>query len=75
VSTGHFKRAPRRSRDAPPVGVANAALVVVPRRISGHGRAGGETFGDIRPATSGPVVHALIGPRWLVEIEAMASIQ
>ncbi len=38
------------------------------------GRAHGETFGAIRPATTGVVVHALLDPRWLVEIEAEASI-
>jgi len=37
-------------------------------------RAHGETFGEIRPATSGLVVHALLDPRWLVEIEAAAIL-
>jgi enamine deaminase RidA (YjgF/YER057c/UK114 family) len=37
-------------------------------------RAHGELFGGIRPATSGLVVHALLDPRWLVEIEADAVI-
>jgi enamine deaminase RidA (YjgF/YER057c/UK114 family) len=35
-------------------------------------RAHGEVFAAIRPATSGIVVHALLDPRWLVEIEAEA---
>jgi enamine deaminase RidA (YjgF/YER057c/UK114 family) len=38
------------------------------------GRAHGEVFGAVRPATSGIVVHALLDPRWLVEIEAEAVI-
>ena len=37
-------------------------------------RAHGEAFGEIRPATTALVVHALLDPRWLVEIEAEALI-
>jgi enamine deaminase RidA (YjgF/YER057c/UK114 family) len=38
------------------------------------GRAHGEAFGELRPATTGIVVSALFDPRWVVEIEAEAII-
>ena len=37
-------------------------------------RAHGEAFRDVRPATAGVVVHGLLDPRWLVEIEADAVV-
>jgi enamine deaminase RidA (YjgF/YER057c/UK114 family) len=37
------------------------------------GRAHGEVFGDVRPAST-MVVAALLDPRWLVEIEADAIV-
>jgi len=37
-------------------------------------RAHGEAFAEIRPASAGIVVHSLLDPRWLVEIEADALI-
>ena len=36
------------------------------------GRAHGEVFGDVRPASTMVVVGGLLDPRWLVEIEAEA---
>jgi enamine deaminase RidA (YjgF/YER057c/UK114 family) len=38
------------------------------------GRAHGDVFGAVRPATTGVVVAALFDPRWVVEIEADAII-
>ena len=34
----------------------------------------GEVFGDVRPASTMLRVHALLDPRWLVEVEAEAEI-
>ena len=42
--------------------------------IEAVGRAHGELFGHVRPATTGIIVSALIDPRWLVEIETEAII-
>ena len=38
------------------------------------GRAHGELFGDLRPASTMVVVSGLLDPRWLVEIEADAIL-
>lgn len=39
------------------------------------GRAHGEVFGEIRPASTMAVVAALLDPEWLVEIEADAILE
>lgn len=38
------------------------------------GRAHGEIFGDVKPATAFLVISGLLDPRWLVEIEADAIL-
>ena len=38
------------------------------------GRAHGEVFGEVRPASTMIVVSALLDPRWVVEIEAHALL-
>jgi enamine deaminase RidA (YjgF/YER057c/UK114 family) len=38
------------------------------------GRAHGEMFREVRPASTMIVVSALLDPRWLVEIEADALL-
>jgi enamine deaminase RidA (YjgF/YER057c/UK114 family) len=38
------------------------------------GRAHGEVFGDVRPASTMLVVSGFLDPRWLVEIEADALL-
>ena len=40
----------------------------------GVGRAHGEVFGEVRPASTMIAVSALLDPRWLVEIEADALV-
>jgi enamine deaminase RidA (YjgF/YER057c/UK114 family) len=54
--------------------VRTRLYVTSPDYIEDVGRAHGEVFGDVRPATTGIVVAGLFDPRWLVEIEADAII-
>ena len=53
--------------------VRTRLFVTKPEHIEDVGRAHGEVFGDVRPATTGVVVE-LLDPRWLVEIEAEAVL-
>jgi enamine deaminase RidA (YjgF/YER057c/UK114 family) len=50
--------------------------IYVTERADGEavGRAHGEVFGEIRPASAMLVVKGLLDPRWLVEIEAEAVL-
>jgi enamine deaminase RidA (YjgF/YER057c/UK114 family) len=47
-------------------------FTTVPRRWQEIGRAHGEVFGAIKPATSLIGVRGFLDPKWLVEIEATA---
>jgi enamine deaminase RidA (YjgF/YER057c/UK114 family) len=53
--------------------VRTRIYVTEPGHIDDVGRAHGETFAAVRPATTA-VVTLLLDPRWLVEIEAEAVI-
>jgi hypothetical protein len=60
---------------------ASAADVVRTRTLltpagdpDGAMAAHGEVFGDVRPASTMVVVHALLDPRWTVEVEAEAQL-
>ncbi|HEY0415462.1 MAG TPA: RidA family protein [Gaiellaceae bacterium] len=59
---------------ASPADVVRTRIYVVDGSLIGEvGRAHGEMFGSIRPATTA-VVAQLLDPRWLVEIEVEAVI-
>jgi enamine deaminase RidA (YjgF/YER057c/UK114 family) len=70
IIRGALERAGGRLEDV----VRTRIYVVDPADFDEVGRAHGELFGEIRPATSGLVVKALLDPRWLVEIEADAIL-
>jgi len=59
---------------AGPADVVRTRMYIVrPEDAGAVGRAHGEVFGDVLPATTGVVVQ-LLDPRWLVEIEADALL-
>jgi enamine deaminase RidA (YjgF/YER057c/UK114 family) len=53
--------------------VRTRMFVTAPEHWEEVGRAHGEVFGDVRPAST-MVVAQLLDPRWLVEIEADAIL-
>lgn len=60
---------------AGPEHVVRTRMYLVDAKDSeGVGRAHGELFGSVRPASAMIVVSALIDPRWVVEIEADALL-
>ena len=54
--------------------VRTRTFLVDPEDWQEVGRAHGELFRDVRPASTMIVVSALLDPRWLVEIEADALL-
>ena len=54
--------------------VRTRIYLTAPEHWDEVGRAHGEVFGEIRPASAMIVVSSLLDPRWLVEIEADALI-
>src|SRR5438876_3405974 len=60
---------------AEPEHVVRTRTFLLDARDAGDvGRAHGEIFGDIRPASTMIVVSGFLDPRWLVEIEADALL-
>jgi enamine deaminase RidA (YjgF/YER057c/UK114 family) len=59
---------------APEHVVRTRVYLVDPGDWEAVGRAHGEVFGNVLPATSFVVVAGLLDPRWLVEIEAEAIL-
>jgi enamine deaminase RidA (YjgF/YER057c/UK114 family) len=54
--------------------VRTRAYLTPAARFEDFGRAHGEAFSEVRPANTTVIVHALVDPRWLLEIEAEAVV-
>jgi enamine deaminase RidA (YjgF/YER057c/UK114 family) len=59
---------------APEHVVRTRVFIVRPDDWEAIGRAHGEVFGDVRPASAMLVIAGMLDPRWLVEIEAEAVL-
>jgi enamine deaminase RidA (YjgF/YER057c/UK114 family) len=70
IVLGALEQAGARAEDV----VRTRLYVVDADEFEDVGRAHGEVFGEIRPATAGIVVKGLLDPRWRVEIEADAVL-
>jgi enamine deaminase RidA (YjgF/YER057c/UK114 family) len=71
IVLGALEQAGARAEDV----VRTRLYVVDADEFDEVGRAHGEVFGEIRPATAGIVVKGLLDPRWRVEIEADAVME
>jgi enamine deaminase RidA (YjgF/YER057c/UK114 family) len=62
--------------DPPPDAYAQAkrSLEIIVAALKEVGRAHGEIFGSVRPASAFVVVKGLLDPRWRVELEADALV-
>jgi enamine deaminase RidA (YjgF/YER057c/UK114 family) len=70
IVLGALEQAGARAEDV----VRTRLYVVDADEFEDVGRAHGEVFGEVRPATAGIVVKGLLDPRWRVEIEADAVL-
>jgi enamine deaminase RidA (YjgF/YER057c/UK114 family) len=70
IVLGALANAGARAEDV----VRTRIFLIDAREFDEIGRAHGEVFGEIRPASAAIVVKALLDPRWHVEIEVDALI-
>ena len=70
IALGALERAGGRPEDV----VRTRIFLIDASEWEDIGRAHGEVFGDIRPASAAVVVKALLDPRWRVEVEVDALI-
>jgi enamine deaminase RidA (YjgF/YER057c/UK114 family) len=54
--------------------VRTRAYLTPAARFEDFGRAHGEAFSEVRPANTTVIIHSLVDPRWLLEIEVEAVV-